>query len=174
MKKKAIFLDKDGVLVDNSNYPKIIPSDKILEKDILDGLKYMEEKGYFLYIISNQPWIAKKLLSFERVESIFQSITNQLKQKNILIKNYVFCPHQSSDNCECKKPKPKMILDLSVKYDLDLNNSYTIGDMEQDILAGKSAGTKTILVLTGNGKEFQNNTEADYIIENLNEIKKII
>lgn len=174
MKKRAIFIDKDGVLVDNSGYPEIIPTDKLLENDILEGLKYIKKKAYKIIIVSNQPWIAKNRISFEKIISLFDSVVNQLKQKHIFIDDYVFCPHQTSDNCNCKKPKPKMILDMSKKYDIDLINSYMIGDMDLDILTGKSAGTKTVLVLTGKGKEYQEKTNADYIIKNLNEIQRII
>lgn len=170
---KAVFLDKDGTLVDNSNYPFVIPSDKLL-KNILKGLKLIQEKGYELFIVSNQPWISKKKLSIKEVDKIFKSIILQLNEKGILIKDYIYCPHSSKDNCDCKKPSSKMIKQLANKHNICLKESFTIGDMEKDILAGNNSGTKTILVLTGNGKKFKDYTKATYILKNLDEISKII
>lgn len=170
---KAIFIDKDGVLVDNSGYPDIIPSDKLLENNILKGLKNIQEKGYKKIIVSNQPWISKGILSKQQVDAIFESVLKKLKEKEIIIEDYYYCPHHTADNCECKKPKPKMVLDAAKKHDIDINESFIVGDMDNEILLGKSIGLKTILVLTGNGKEFTH-LNPDYIINDLNEINKII
>jgi D-glycero-D-manno-heptose 1,7-bisphosphate phosphatase len=182
---KAFFLDKDGTLVDNSNYPKkiptdkklgldFIPSDKLLEDDVIEGLKYIQKKGYKLFIVSNQPWITKGHLDIKEVESIFQNLVEKLRLQGIFIEEYFYCPHQTSDNCECKKPKPKMIFDAAKKYEINLDESYMVGDMDLDILTGQNAGTKTILVLTGCGKEFKNIAKPTYILKNLNEIIKIL
>ncbi|MBM3234122.1 HAD-IIIA family hydrolase [Candidatus Pacearchaeota archaeon] len=170
MENKAVFLDKDGVLVDNSAYPQI-PEDNLL--NVFNGLKYLQEKGYKLIIISNQPWISKKLRSIEQTEKIFKSIMNKLGEKGIFIDDYTYCPHQTSDKCGCKKPKIKLGLEMASKHRINLKHSFVIGDMEADINFGKNLGAKTILVKTGRGKDFLD-IEADYIIENLNEINKII
>jgi D-glycero-D-manno-heptose 1,7-bisphosphate phosphatase len=168
---KAIFLDKDGTIVENSCYPKM-PTDNILEGDIIDGLKFLQEKNYKLFIVSNQPWISKGHATKEQVDKIFESVVKQLASKGIKIEDINYCPHQSSDNCECKKGKPKIILDLAKKYNINLSHSFFIGDMGQDIEAGKNAGTKTILVLTGRGKDFVN-SNPDFIIKNINQIKEV-
>lgn len=172
--KRGIFLDKDGTLVDNSKYPEIIPSDKILEDEILEGLKYAQQKEYKLIIVSNQPFIAKGRLTKEETENIFKSVVSKLKEKGIIIDDYFYCPHQSSDNCSCKKPKPTLIFEAAKKHNIDLSKSFIVGDMDADILAGKNAGLKSVLVLTGNGKDFLGKVDADYVIKNLNEISKII
>jgi len=172
--KGAIFLDKDGTLVDNSKYPEVIPSDEILENDVIEGLKYLQNKGYRLIIVSNQPSIAKGRLTKEEIENIFKSVVSKLNEKGVIIDDYFYCPHQSSDNCMCKKPKPSMILEAAKKHDIDLLSSYIIGDMDADVLAGKNAGVKSILVMTGNGKDFVGKVNADYVIKNLNEINKVI
>ena len=84
---KAIFLDKDGTLVDNSGYPTIIPTDKLLYHDILVGLSWLQQQGYVLILISNQSWIAKGRLSQTEVQMIFSSVWQQLRQADILIKD---------------------------------------------------------------------------------------
>lgn len=172
--EKAIFLDKDGTLVDNSQYPREIPKDELLEKDILSGLRYLQNKRYKLFILSNQPWIAKKKMSEREAIEIFESVVAKLGKKGIKIDDYLYCPHQTSDNCECKKPKPFLVFRAAEKYNLDLNQSYIIGDMDLDILTGKNSNMKSILVLTGRGKEFKDIVQADYVINNLNEISKIL
>lgn len=168
----AFFIDKDGTLVDNSGYPDIIPSDTILEQ-VVDGLKYIKNKGYKIIIVSNQPWIAKKRLTIEQVEQTFKSLINKLNEMGVSVDDYFYCPHQTSDNCECKKPKPKLVLEAAEKHNIDLNDSFFIGDMDADILLGKNLGIKTVLVLTGMGRNFQN-VGADYVLNNINEIQKII
>jgi D-glycero-D-manno-heptose 1,7-bisphosphate phosphatase len=173
MGERVFFLDKDGVLVDNSNYPPIIPSDNILEREILDGLKYIQEKGYKLIIISNQPWIAKGKRTQEEIEEIFINLKENFLSFGIKIDDYFYCPHQSSDNCECKKPKTGLIKKVLEKYQVDFTNSFMVGDMDLDILFGKNIGVKTILVLTGNGNDFKN-SNPDYIIKNLNCVNKIM
>jgi D,D-heptose 1,7-bisphosphate phosphatase len=168
----AIFLDKDGTIVDNSGYPEIIPSDEIL-KQAMEGLKYLQERGFMLIIISNQPWISKSKLTKEKVEDIFQSVKTKLEKLGITITDYFYCPHQHSDNCDCKKPKPGLILKAREKYNIDLEKSYIVGDMDSDILLGKNLNIKTILVKTGRGKDFLD-TNPDFIIENLNSVKSIL
>jgi len=173
--KRAFFLDKDGVLVDNSDYPEIIPADKLLEEDIIEGLKYIQSKGYKLIIISNQPWIAKGRLTKEKAKEIFESVINKLKERGIFIDDYFYCPHRTSDNCDCKKPKNKLILDAAKKHDINLRESFSVGDMDKDTETGKNAGLKTILVLTGKVKpEYVGKVKADFVIKNLNEVNKVI
>lgn len=173
---KSFFIDKDGTLVNNSGYPKIIPSDVLLENDVLKGLKHIQEKGYKIIIISNQPWIAKGRATLKEIDEIFVRLKNKLAQKGIKIDDYYYCPHQSSDYCECKKPLPKMILDAAQYHKIDLSQSYTVGDMDDDILAGLAAGTKTILVKTGRGGDFVSvlYDKVDKILNNLNEIYLVI
>ena len=170
---KICFLDKDGTLVDNSQYPDIIPSDKILKDDIIEGLKYLQEQGYKLIIISNQSWISKGRHTEEQTENIFKSLIKQLELYNIHIEAYFYCPHLRTMQCECKKPNNKLILDALKKYKGDSKKSLIIGDMDRDILAGKKSGIKTVLVQTGCGNQFLD-CNPDHIIKNINQIGEII
>jgi D-glycero-D-manno-heptose 1,7-bisphosphate phosphatase len=88
-----------------------------------------------------------------------------------ILSTYV-CPHKAGDNCECRKPKPLMILQAAKEFDIDLAASYMIGDRQSDIMAGVNAGTKTILVQTGN--EPVNSPEATYIAANLKDAVRYI
>ncbi|MBI2573614.1 HAD-IIIA family hydrolase [Candidatus Woesearchaeota archaeon] len=171
---KAIFLDKDGTLVDSSGYPFRIPSDKLLWNDIEKGLHYLQTQGYLLFIVSNQAWVAKKRATSEQIESYFQSVVTQLQAKNITITQYYFCPHAPKDDCSCRKPHPYFLHQAAKKYNLDLSQSYFIGDADTDIQTGKNAGTKTILVTTGQGKSFVGKVVADFIIKNVDEVTKML
>ena len=174
IRNKAVFLDKDGTLVDNSGYPSIIPADKLLADAVVDGLRYLQQKGYKLFIISNQPWISKGLLTKEQVEKIFCNLLTELKNHHVDIDGYYYCPHQQKDGCNCKKPKIKLIEQAAKEHSLDLQNSFFIGDMETDISAGKNAKMKTILVQTGNGKKYGGLSKPDFIIKNINGVDEVV
>jgi len=174
MRAKAIFIDKDGTIVDNARYPAVIPTDMIMEDEVIDGLLYLQRKGFKLILISNQPWIAQGKLTQEEVAGVFERMIRKLNAFGVRIDDYYFCPHQSSDSCSCKKPKPKLIYDAARKHAIDLRKSYIIGDMSSDIEAGKHAGIKTILVKTGCGKDFLDSAGPDFIIENINQVSEVI
>ena len=170
---KAFFLDKDGTIVDNSKYPDIVPRDQLLQREIIKGLKLIQKKGYKIFIISNQSTIAKKWLTRSEVEVDFQNIVKKLKEFDIEITEYIYCPHNTKDNCECKKPKTLLMRMLIKRHNIDIKSSYVVGDMDKDILMGKNIGAKTILVKTGRGNDFLD-SGADYIIKNINEIEVIL
>ena len=166
---KAVFLDKDGTLVNNQAYPPIIPTNDLLEEQVIEGLLYLQRLGFKLIIISNQSWIGKRLMSVGDVEKAFSQLLALLTKYNIAITAYYYCPHTSSDNCGCKKPQPGLILQAAVEHNIDLTKSYFIGDTDKDILAGKNAGLKTVLV-----SNQYSLAAPDYIISNINHIKEVI
>jgi D-glycero-D-manno-heptose 1,7-bisphosphate phosphatase len=171
---KAFFIDKDGTLVDNSGYPQKIPKSDLLESEIIQGLRDIQAKEYKIIIVSNQPWISKGRMTTQEVEEVFKDLKKKLQVYKINLDGYYYCPHQTSDNCKCKKPSGEMIMRAADEHKIDLTNSFMVGDAEKDIQAGKNASLKTILVLTGTGKNYKKTTEADYIIDNLNQVKDLI
>jgi D-glycero-D-manno-heptose 1,7-bisphosphate phosphatase len=171
---KAVILDKDGTLVDNSGYPEIIPSDGLYEQDVLEGLKHLQERGYKLLIFSNQSWISKGRMTEQQVENVFHSLLIQLNNHGIRIHDYYYCPHKAADACACRKPKPQILNQIIQEHGLDKDQCYFVGDMVADIGAGKNAGIKTILVQTGRGKHYSAELEPDHRIENVNAIHTII
>jgi histidinol-phosphate phosphatase family protein len=176
---KAIFLDKDGTIMQYNTYgedvsAEAVLTDVLMENQVLDGLRYLQEKGYKLIVVSNQPWVAKKVVEKEQIEDLFKELVLKLGEKGIKIHDYFYCPHQSSDNCECKKPKADMIMRAARKHNIDLENSYMVGDTDQDVGTGKNAKVKTILVLTGLGRDYADKTNPDFIIDSLNEIGKVV
>ena len=140
---KAVFLDRDGVI--NRDFGYVGNIDKFEFKDgIFELLKFLQEKGYNLFIVTNQSGIARGYYSEDDFHNLMNWIIEKLRKKDIEIKDYQFCPHhpQITGKCECRKPKPNMILNLVKKYKIDLNSSIMIGDSLSDIEAAKNAGIK--------------------------------
>jgi D-glycero-D-manno-heptose 1,7-bisphosphate phosphatase len=121
--------------------------------------------GYPIFIISNQPDISRGFIIDGTTEKI-----NDMIKKNLPIDDIVVCPHDDWHNCDCRKPKPGMIVSLSKKFGIDLKESFLIGDNWKDIKAGKKVGCKNILIK----KDYNKGVEADYKVENLNDAVNII
>ena len=143
---KAIFLDRDGVL--NRSLirdGKPIPPPSLEQFEILPGvaeaLQVLKHQGYKLIVVTNQPDISRGTQSPEMLAAMHQILTAQLPLDDILV-----CPHTDEDHCDCRKPRPGMLLAAARKHNIDLANSYMIGDRWRDIEAGYNAGCKTILV----------------------------
>lgn len=153
--KRAIFLDRDGVLNEENGFV-FKKEDFFILPGVVEALKILKEKGYFLIAITNQPAIARGLISEEGVENFHKFMNQQL---NNLIDKFCFCPHHPEMHpnvpdyakkyrikCGCRKPAPGMLLQAAKELDIDLEQSWVIGDMITDIVAGKLAGCKTIKV----------------------------
>jgi D-glycero-D-manno-heptose 1,7-bisphosphate phosphatase len=145
---KAAFLDRDGVINEDFGYVGKIENFKFKE-GIFELLKLLQELGYALFIVTNQSGIARSYYSEEDFYKLTEWMKNELKKRGIEIKDVEFCPHHPdfTGECECRKPKPGMILNLAEKYKIDLKNSIMIGDKKSDMEAAKRAGIcKTYLV----------------------------
>jgi len=151
---KAVFLDRDGVI--NEDYGYVYKQkDFKFKKNIFALLKYYQQQGYKLFIVTNQSGIARGYYSVDDFIKLMDWVKTKFLEQNITITDIAFCPHHPDINkeCNCRKPKPGMILDLASKYNIDLKSSILIGDNQSDILAAKNANIKhTILV----------NKETDY------------
>ncbi len=147
-----------------------------------EALELAKIHGYYNIIITNQSRIGKGTLSVETYEREAKRIEGFFNAEQPLIDEFLCCPHQSSDHCECKKPKTGLMQQCVEKYNLSIGECFVIGDMgKNEIVMAHNAGCKGILVLTGGGKgslgEFRNTWaghEADVIAENALEAVKAI
>ena len=140
---KAVFLDRDGVI--NEDFGYVGKKEDFKFKDgIFELLKLLKTKNYQIFIVTNQSGIARKYYSEDDFHKLMKWMINEFQKQNIEIKDYDFCPHHPdiTGECECRKPKPAMILNLSQKYNIDLKNSIMIGDNLSDIESAKNAGIK--------------------------------
>lgn len=161
---KAVILDRDGVIVEDVGFVHKIKDFKLVPNAI-EGLKLL--KDYKLFIVTNQSGIGKGYYQIEDFFNYNNTVLNELKKHNIKIEKTYVCPHKPEDNCECRKPKTKFLKDAAKEFDIDLKNSFMIGDKSIDVEMGHNAGCKSILVLTGNGMKEKEHSKADCIAKDL-------
>lgn len=149
MSTKAIFLDRDGVLVDNSEHYYIWKSDQLtLVNGVIGNLKILSQKGFQLFIVSNQGGISRGLYSKDDVLKLHEKLTQTFRINEIEITETVFCPHHPEiEKCLCRKPNSLMIEKLIAKYKINKSDSYLIGDSQSDIQAAEKAGIQGIQII---------------------------
>ena len=170
---KTIFLDRDGVINKELNYLY-----KIEDFEFIDGVfetcKYLTSLDYKIIVITNQSGIARGYFTEDDYQIITQWMIAQFNKNGVDILDVLHCPHLPDSNCNCRKPKPGMIKDAKHKYGIDIQNSWLIGDKENDIIAGNSSGiSNTILVKSGH-KINEIDSNAKYILESINEANQVI
>ena len=149
----AIFIDRDGVLIENrTDYVKSW-SEVVIYPNSIKALVDINPCDYKIVVVTNQAAVAKGLTTLSEVDSIHQQLQREVKLAGGRIDAFYTCPHQPSDDCLCRKPKPGLLFQASQDLALELSKSIMIGDALTDIQAGKAAGLSTcILVLTGRGR----------------------
>jgi histidinol-phosphate phosphatase family protein len=163
---RVVFLDRDGTVIKDPLDERVDRLDKIaLFPDSIEALKLLSTLDYGVIIITNQAGIAESRINEAEFDVINNKVIELLEQSGVKVLKTYMCPHVAADNCECRKPKPKMILDAAQDFDIDLANSWIIGDHESDVKAGLSAGTQAILVKTANKPD--DSEDATYIADNL-------
>ena len=177
-KKLAIFLDRDGVINKEVNY-LYNPNDFEFIDGSIEALQILKKKGYLLIVITNQAGIARGYFTEIILGKIHDKMMKTLNENKVFLDNIFYCPHhpEFTGKCNCRKPNPGMIKQAMEKYNIDLENSYMVGDTINDIKTGKNAHCKTILVLTGHGKKEQkkiSTIKPDMICANLLEFAKNI
>ncbi len=147
---KAIFLDRDGTVnVGVPTYERVSSLDKVqLLPNTIEALKKLAQLDYGVFFITNQAGLAEKLITVEQFHEINNEVLRLIEPSGIKILKTYFCPHDD-DSCECRKPKPGMLLEAAKEWDIDLSQSFMIGDRPSDVKTGVNAGAKGILVKTG-------------------------
>ena len=139
--KKALFLDRDGVINVEKNYLYKIEDFEFIE-GIFDLCSYYQAKGYKIFVVTNQSGIAREYYSEEDFEKLTSWMQNKFKENGVLISKVYHCSHHPdiSGECDCRKPKPGMLLEAAKDFEVDLVNSIMVGDKERDIEAAIHAG----------------------------------
>ncbi len=163
---RIIFLDRDGTINKDDGYTHNIGDSELLPNTI-KGLQSLQEQGFKLIIVTNQSGIGRGFYTEEQMHEFNNHLLEELKQANINIEEVLFCPHTPQDNCDCRKPKTKLIEPLFTP-NFDKNNSYVIGDRSSDIELAKSVGLKSVLVTTGISEiQPESNSKPTFIAEDL-------
>lgn len=158
--KKAIFLDRDGVITKEVNL-LCDPSQLELITGAADAIKLINRNGYLAIIVTNQPVIARNLCSVDMLEIIHNKLESLLGYENCYVNAIYYCPHHPDSgypeerkeykiDCDCRKPKPGMFINASKDWNIDLSKSYMIGDRNSDIEAGNNAGVKESFLIKQN------------------------
>jgi D-glycero-D-manno-heptose 1,7-bisphosphate phosphatase len=154
--KPAVFLDRDGVIIEDVDLLVDAADIRVLT-GVPEALAKLRQHGFELLIISNQTVIARGLATEEDVNNINQELNRRLiAASGAGVDSFYVCPHHPKAtldsyrvNCDCRKPKPGLILRAAKEHDLDLARSFAVGDRITDIIAGARAGCRTVLVKTG-------------------------
>lgn len=161
---KAIFLDRDGTINVDTMYPHKIEDLKLLP-GVVEGLKKLSKEFIFI-IITNQSGINRGIYTEKDMEKFNNKLMDELKKENIEIKKIYHCPHTPKEVCDCRKPSTKYIKQAEKEFDIDLKNSWSIGDHPHDVEMGLMAGCRGIYLLTGHGKRHFEDLEKNNIKPN--------
>lgn len=143
MKKRAIFLDRDGTIIVDRGYLDNVKGVRLMPQ-AGEALAYFKKMGYALIIITNQSGIGRGRFTIDVVHAQHQRLEELLAPFHISFDDIQICPHSPDQQCSCRKPSPELLLQAAEKLNIDLENSYMIGDKPSDIRAGIAAGCKTV------------------------------
>jgi D,D-heptose 1,7-bisphosphate phosphatase len=178
MKKRAVFLDRDGTINEDVGYPSDYSQIKIYPF-AFEAIKKINETGLLTVIITNQSGIGRGLLTEENLQDLHQKMKAALLAEKVHLDGIYYCPHyelsalpEYKKDCACRKPYPGMALQAAADLNIELKNSFVIGDKVEDILFGLNIKANPILVLTGYGQRSQQELEEKgiqpvYVAQNL-------
>lgn len=167
-KQKVIFMDRDGTLIEEVNFLSRV-EDLRLFPFTNEALERMKAAGFLIVVITNQSGIARGLYDEAAMHAIHDAISERTHDS---VTAFYFCPHMPDTGCECRKPRTGMIDQARHDFDIDMENSWFIGDKALDIETGIAAGVRTALVRTGYGRETEmaSTVHPDITADNILEI----
>ena len=144
--RKAVFFDRDGVLnqavlINGRPHPPADEHSQIIQQGADDCIARLQSAGYLCICVTNQPDFSRKKRTAENIAAMNNKIMRVLQLDDLYC-----CLHDNEDHCDCRKPKPGMLLRAAQKWTVDLRQSWMIGDRRSDILAGQAAGCRTIFI----------------------------
>lgn len=149
----AIFLDRDGVINENRRDHVLCWDDFSFLPGVFEALWDLSRDGQKVIVVSNQAAIARGLVTQAEVEAINDRMLDELGRRGARIDAVYVCPHHPDAGCDCRKPKPGLLLQAARNFDLDLSDSFVVGDSASDVLAAKAVGARPMLVLSGKGPD---------------------
>ena len=178
--KKAIFLDRDGTLNIDHGYVHQIDDFQFIENSI-EALKELKAMGYLLVLVTNQSGIARGYFSEDQFLQLTEWMDWSLADRGVDLDGIYYCPHHPEgqgefrQDCDCRKPKPGMLLQAIKELKIDPEQSFMVGDKVEDLLAGEAAKVRyKILVKTGKPLTAQGEALADYVLASVADLPRII
>jgi D-glycero-D-manno-heptose 1,7-bisphosphate phosphatase len=177
MLSKAVFLDKDGTLVDDIPYN--VDLDLIqLAEGALEGLRLLQEQNYQLFVVTNQSGVARGYFEEQALSAVEKRLQELLSAAEVQLSGFYYCPHHPAGNipqysvvCSCRKPQPGLLQKAALEHRINLAASWLVGDILNDVEAGNRAGCRTVLIDNGNETEWVLNPRRhpDFMVKNLYE-----
>lgn len=148
----AIFLDRDGVVIENrADYVREWSHVSFLPNAI-DALSGFRREGFKIIVVTNQSAVGRGLMTLDTAQEINERLVDVIRERGGWVDGVFMCPHKPEDNCDCRKPLPGLLLQAADEFSIDLRTSWMVGDAWTDVMAGQAAGVEgTIMVRTGRG-----------------------
>lgn len=179
---KAVFLDKDGTLIENVPY-NVDPARIRLGPGASAGLPLLHRAGYRLFVVSNQSGVARGYFAEAALREVERRLRTLLAALGVPLDGFYYCPHHPDGlvpsyarACACRKPAPGLLLRAADEHGLDLERSWLIGDILDDVEAGRQAGCRTVLLLNGHETEWRAGPERrpDFVVGDLATAARLI
>lgn len=155
MIRRAVFLDRDGVLTPETGEYIIHPDTISLLSGALEAVARLTAAGWPVFLFTNQAGVGRGVLTPETLDAIHARVVAEVEAAGGTITAIYACIHHPDAGCDCRKPKPGLLLQAAADYALDLTACYVVGDSPRDIAAGQAAGCHTLLVLTGHTRTYE-------------------
>lgn len=182
MMSKAVFLDKDGTLIEDIPY-NVDPEHIRLAQGACAALRFLQERGYRLIVVTNQSGVARGFFEEHHVQRVWNKIGDMLASAGIVLTDLYYCPHHPQGKvrkyaveCFCRKPQPGMLYRAALEHNIDLAESWMVGDILNDIEAGKRAGCRTVLIDNGHETEWklESAREPEFTVGDLESAARVI
>jgi D-glycero-D-manno-heptose 1,7-bisphosphate phosphatase len=152
---KFVILDRDGTINHDSDQYIKSPEEWKPIKGSMEAIARLTQAGYRIVVATNQSGIARGLFDMTTLNAIHNAMHRAAAQAGGRIDAIFFCPHAADSDCECRKPRPGMLLEIARRFNVPLEEAYMVGDAVRDMQAAAAAGARPVLVLTGKGRKTQ-------------------
>jgi D-glycero-D-manno-heptose 1,7-bisphosphate phosphatase len=149
----AVFLDRDGVINENrSDHVRSWDEFRFLPGS-LEAIARLHQAGVRVFVITNQAIVNRGMITREALDDLHSRMTTEIARHGGRVESVIYCPHRPDEHCGCRKPMPGLLTRAAVEHGIDLDRSVVVGDALADLQAGAAAGCRTVLVLSGRGRE---------------------
>lgn len=173
MNKPAIFLDRDGTLIEDMHYPKD-PEKVCWFPGAAEALLELQNLGFLLFVVSNQSGVGRGLIKDSEFRKVHERFCQLLRTAGVEICEFAYCFHRPEDRCGCRKPETKQIIALAKTHGVDLQRSFTVGDKWSDVLLGTRVGATGLLLSASSPEAAPAEVETPHICTSWSEIIRFI
>jgi D-glycero-D-manno-heptose 1,7-bisphosphate phosphatase len=168
MSRPFIILDRDGTIIVEKVYLSDPEQVELLPR-AAEGLRQLQQLGFGLVVVTNQSGVGRGYFDLATLDRIHRRLTDLLAAEDVTLDAILTCPHTPDDDCNCRKPRPGLLLAAAAEMDIDLTKAFVIGDKPCDLELGRRVGATTLLVRTGYGAEHEagGQLHPDYVVDDL-------